>query len=99
MANVNDKPWRTRRPEGAVDPYDVNAQHGQNRAGVELADGEDFDEYESSHPIDPRAADERLEDEGPEIRGRMHDLGHDVVAQDDDDEGDKDGGGDRGVRG
>lgn len=67
------------RMDEAAGPFDVNAQRGQNRAGVEVDDGESFDDYEGARPIDPHAADERLDDEGPEIRARKHDLGHDVV--------------------
>jgi hypothetical protein len=59
--------------------YERNAQHGQNRAGVDVADDEPFDEWESTSPIDPHRADEREADEGDEIRARIHDRGHDVL--------------------
>jgi hypothetical protein len=69
--------------EASRSPFDANAQRGQNRAGVEVACGEDFDDFESSHPVDPRIADERIEDEGPEILARVHDRGHDVIDSED----------------
>jgi hypothetical protein len=74
--------------EQPLNPYELNAQAGQNRAGVELQGGESFEEYESGLAIDPRAADDRLEDEGPEIRARKHARGHDVVDPDEPGEGD-----------
>lgn len=75
MPDPNQTPPR----RDALDPNEINAQHGQNRTGVEVANDTAFDDYESSLPFDPHAADERVEDEGPEIRNRIHDLGHDVV--------------------
>lgn len=70
---------RSRKSRTSVTPYDRNAQHGQNRAGVDVQDDLEFDEYEGAQPIDPRAADERERDEGPKIRKRVHDRGHDIV--------------------
>lgn len=59
--------------------YEANASHGQNRAGVALGDNESFEDYVGAQPIDPHRADELVEDEGPEIRARMHARGNDVV--------------------
>jgi hypothetical protein len=56
--------------------FGVNAQHGQNRAGVEVEAGRDFDDYEGAAPIDPSIADERERDEGPEIRERARENGY-----------------------
>ena len=61
-----------------LDAYRQNAQHGQNRAGVDVESGVTFEEFESKVPIDPKAADDRIADEGPEIQARVHALGHDV---------------------
>jgi hypothetical protein len=58
-----------------------NAQHGQNRTGVEVDANVSFDEFESSLPVDPAAADARLADEGEEIRARIHSRGNDVLAE------------------
>jgi hypothetical protein len=64
---------------GPLGVYERNARHGQNRAGIELGSDESFEEFESALPVDPRAADERLADEGPEIQARKHEKGHDVL--------------------
>src|SRR5438105_2648347 len=58
--------------------YARKAQHGQNRAGERLGD-EDPDDFGARAPIDPSQADAREADEGPEIRARVHERGHDVV--------------------
>jgi hypothetical protein len=71
-----------RRKSKPLDAYERNAQHGQNRAGVDVAEGEAFDEWESALPIDPKRADERVADEGDEIRARVHARGHDVLDED-----------------
>ena len=72
-----------RTPE--AETYEFNAQHGQNRSGVTLEVGRDVDEFDSLHPIDPHAADEREAEEGEDIHARVHARGHDVVAPDEPD--------------
>jgi hypothetical protein len=61
---------------GSGGTFGANAQHGQNRAGVEVEAGRDFDDYEGAMPIDPSLADERERDEGPEIRERARANGY-----------------------
>src|SRR5262249_31399706 len=66
-----------------VDPS--NAAQGQDRAGAALARGQTIAGLVVRPPIDPSVADQRVADEGPEIRARVRARGHDVVAPDDDD--------------
>jgi hypothetical protein len=70
---------KRRASKAGPNPYERNAQHGQNRAGVEVQADLEFEDFEGQHPIDPAAADARERDEGPEIRARVHARGHDVT--------------------
>ncbi len=56
--------------------FAMNAQHGMNRNGVEVEAGRDFDDFDAAPPIDPSVADDRMRDEGPEIRERARANGY-----------------------
>lgn len=59
----------------AADAYSRNAQHGSNRNGVDVESDRTYDDFGAEMPIDPSRADDRVCDEGEEIRERARERG------------------------